>query len=109
MNDKCVDCSHEIGSFNPKEGHDYYGGMCHTKMVVVPQPHKCKKLSYKNCDCLCQCTKAAWPCTYSGCSVKAVEQYRDQYTPEENPRLCQTHDELRQFIESCVRGALKKL
>lgn len=109
MNDKCVDCGHEIGSFDPKDGHDYYGSFCHTKLAVVPQQHICKRMLYKTCACLCQCMKAVRPCTYSGCNVKAVEQYRDQYTPEENPYLCEQHDTLREFIEQCVRGALKKL
>ena len=93
MKDKCYDCGHEIDSMNYKDGHDYYAGPCKTKTVSGP----------------CKCLVAVRPCSYFKCDDKAIKQYRDQYTPESNPYLCEQHDELRQFIEQCVRGALKKL
>src|ERR1035437_4042992 len=98
MKDICFDCHHELDSMDVDKGHNYYGGACHTRVVEIPC--KCKKTMYKNCPHQCTCTTAARGCSYSGCEDKAVEQYRDQYTSEENPYLCQTHDGLRQFIES---------
>lgn len=89
----CYECDHELDSFDVKEGHDFYRQECHTKTVSGS----------------CKCKEGVRRCVYPKCSDKAIKQYRDQYTPEENPYLCETHDELRAFIEHCVRGALRKL
>lgn len=91
--DKCYDCSHEIDSFDAKSGHDFYAGKCKTKTASGP----------------CKCLESVRGCSYPKCTDKAIKQYRDQYKPESDPYLCEQHDELREFIEQCVRGALKKL
>lgn len=91
--DECYDCGHELDSFDVKRGHDFYRNDCHTETVSGP----------------CKCKEGVRGCSFPKCSDKAIKQYRDQYTPEANPYLCEIHDELREFIEGCVKGALRKL
>jgi hypothetical protein len=95
--DPCWACKHKEeckmdGTYKKDGlGHDPYG-----------YPYPCRTPG-------CSCQEYVRVCAYPTCKAEAEKQYRDQYSREEDPYLCKEHDTLREFIEDCVKGALRKL
>ena len=85
---ECYDCKHEEDLYSGKSGHPHYGD-CRT-------PN-------------CKCSNLVYSCEYPRCDQRSDKQYRDEYNEEKDPFLCTEHDNLRRFIEDCVRGALRKI
>jgi len=85
---RCYECTHDTDGTSD-HGHTWTYNSCQTKG--------------------CPCESIVYGCQFPKCNQKANSQYRDEYEREEKLWVCDTHDQLRDFIEDCVRGALRKL
>jgi hypothetical protein len=89
---KCFDCEHDTDGTS-SQGHTWVYNPCQTKTIYGP----------------CKCKTIVYGCSYPKCVRKAANQSESEYSKESHPHLCEAHDELKEFIEDCVRGALRKL